>query len=134
MPPRRYRPFSSVTIVRTTPLSAFVTVMVTPGRMPPCASVTIQVTTAFETCAEAGKAKPTSNARGSTPSRAPRRDERLNVASITRASFQGDVDLGSAHYTAKRDLWTDRLTAKVRSYFPCPGLFPSPTPFGCLLS
>src|SRR5437016_7858877 len=92
MPPRRYRPYSSVTAVLTTPLSAFVNLMVTPGRMPRCSSATIPVTTAFETCAETGTAKPASSARDKTPSRMPRRDERLNVAYIMRLLL-GDVGL-----------------------------------------
>src|SRR5207253_5384438 len=105
MPPRRYRPYSSVTVVLTAPLSAFVTVTVTPGRMPRCSSETIPVTTAFETCARTGTAKHTTKASGNTPSRVPGRDERLTVASITRASFKEMSFEIWAHYTAKCDLW-----------------------------
>src|ERR1051326_1050658 len=84
MPARLYLPLSSVSIVLTAPLSVFISVIVTPGRMPPCASVTIPVITAFETCAGAVTGQPTSNASGSSPIWTTRLDERINVASITR--------------------------------------------------
>src|SRR5215510_3454010 len=105
MPPRRYRPFSSVTIVLTTPVSAFVTVIVTPGRTPLCASITIPVMTAFETCPQAGMV--TVNAR-QTAREATRIDERLNVGNIICATFKKLLIGICAHYTAKRELWTER--------------------------